>query len=402
MIPYNVLPMEVLMPMVSAELGKVATYHGQAEMFVGVRKWIDDATTELNTRVGELSPQWTDEAGRVHEENTQRTLAELKMWGERIDAARPAETLTTLAAAITEAHATVTGLWEAYQVARLNPLGAAVAAGLQQTAGSVLTGLGGHFDTAMLTVAAASGIQSPGDVLPAMQGGASAEGNSPADFIKAAEAGITTLSGLVDLGSSVSSMGGANSGDLSSLSSLSDVSGQNGLSLAGMAPTLTAPTPVSGALLGGLTPGSGVPPVPTGTLGGFGAVGGLGGIPTLAKPVAGKRAPTLASEIQPATASPAAAKSAGSAMPPMMPAQGGVGAGGTLRPTTAEHPTGRSGSGRRPATAGSDGVPTKLRGRSVNGNPDAGFTLPRDRRAPETEFDSVQLLDEELWRSGTR
>jgi hypothetical protein len=378
MIPYNLLPIEMHMAMITAEQANVPVLIDAAKMWTEVRGWIESATTELNTRVGELSPHWTDEAGRAHEEKAQRSLAELKMWGERIDAAQPVETLTTLASAIPEALQTVTGFYESYVAAISNPFTAWAALGFQQAAGTRMTALGAQFDMSMFKVVAASGIQSPGDLMPSPKEGAPVEGNSPADFIKAAEAGMSALTELEGLAESVG-VGGSSGADLSlpDPSGLLDQTGSSGLSLAGMAPTLTAPSPLSGASLGGLAPGSGMPPVPMGTLGAFGAAGGMAGIPTVAKPVAGKRAPTLASEVQPGTATPAAAKSAGSAMPPMMPPQGGQGTAGTLRPGSSEHPTGRSGGGRRPAAAGADGVPTKLRGRSGTSNPDTGFTLWR-------------------------
>lgn len=413
-VPYNVLPIEMQLAMITAEQANVAVLTDAAKMWTECRAWIENARAELHTRVGELSPSWQDDAGRAHEEKAQRSLAELQFWGDRIDAAQPAETLTTLASAIPEALQTVTGLYQQYVAALSNPFTAWMAPAFQQAAGVRMTALGAQFDMSMLKVVAASGIQSPEHMIPTV--GPAAEGNSPADFVKAAEAGMNALSEVQGLAESVGVGGGGTGADLPSLPSLPELPGQagsSGLSLAGLAPS---PVP-AGAVpaLGGLPGGSGAPPVPMGTLGGFGVAGGLGGLPAAAKPVAGKRAPSLASEIQPGAATTASAKSTASAMPPMMPPHGGSGGqggggqrgggqgtAGTLRPGSPEQPTGRSGSGRRPSSGGSDGVPAKLRGRAANGNPDAGFTLPRGPRSGEAESDSVQLLDEDLWRAGSR
>ena len=212
---------------------------------------------------------------------------------------------------------------------------------------------------------------------------------------------MNALTELEGLAGSAGLGGGGQGVDMGAPTDVSGLGqdGSSGLSLAGLSPAAVLPT--SGAALGGLAGGAGAPPVASGLPGMFAAAGGLGAIPTLAKPVAGKRAPSLASEVRPGTATPATAKPAGSSMPPMTPPLGGQGAtAGTLRPGSAESPTGRGGSGRRAADA-TDGVPAKLRGRSANGNPDAGFTLlPRGRRTGETDADSVQLLDEELWQPG--
>ncbi|GAA4523864.1 hypothetical protein [Amycolatopsis samaneae] len=405
-VPYNLLPIEMHLAMITAEQGNIPVLTDAARMWTECRAWIDQAAAELNTRVGELTPEWQDDAGRAHEEKVQRSLAELKMWGERIDAAKPAETLTTLASAIPGKVQEVTALHEAYQAALLNPFTAGMAPLIQQASGAVMTEMGAHYDMSMLKVVAASGIQNPGELMPAQQQ-SSTEGNSPADFIKAAEAGMNALTEVEGLAESLGMGGGGGQGDGTSapvdLSSLPGTGGHDpsGLSLAGLAPA-TSPMPVSGAALGAAASGAGAPPVPSGMPGIFGAAGGMAGIPTMAKPVAGKKAPSLASEIRPGAATPAAAKSTGTSMPPMMPAHGGQsGTAGTLRPGSGEQPTGRSGGSRRPA-AGTDGVPSKLLGRSAKGNPDAEFTLSRGRRAGETDADSVQLLDEELWRPERR
>ncbi|KZB81477.1 hypothetical protein [Amycolatopsis regifaucium] len=396
-VPYNLLPIEMHMAMITAEQANVPVLTDAAKMWTEVRAWIESARAELHTRAGELAPDWQDEGGREHEEKVQRTLAELKFWGDRIDAAQPAETLTTLAAAIPEALQVVTGFYESYLTALSSPLTAWAAPGFQQLAGTRMTALGGQFDMSMLKVVAASGIQSPGDLMPTAV--TAAEGNSPADFINAAKAGMEALTEVQGLAESVGVGGGGTGGEVS-LPEVPGQTGTSGVSLAGLTAVPAAVSPMPSP--GGITPGTGTPPVPTGGLGGFGVASGLAGIPA-AKPAAGKRAPSLASEIQPGTASPSTAKAASSPMSPMMPPHGGgQNTAGTLRPGSSEQPTGRSGASRRQASGGSDGVPAKLRGRAANGNPDAGFTLARGRQSGETESGSVQMLDEDLWRPNSR
>ncbi len=408
MIPYQLLPIEMHFEMAKAEAGKVHVLLEAAGMWTEVRRWIDTTATELSTRVGELGPYWTDDAGRLHEEEAQRTLAELKFWGDRIDAAKPTEKLTTLASNVSATAAAVATLYADYQIASKSLFGAPLAFALQQASGVKMTELGGDFDLSMLSVCAAAGIESPADLVTSQET-VPAEGNSPTDFLAAAEAGMTALTELQGLAETAGSFGGDGAGTqlptsegLSGLGSSPNAS--SGISLAGLA---TLPPAAGAALppLGGLPGGSGLPPMPSGLLGGLGAAGGLGGIPAGAKPVAGKRAPSLASEIQPGAAASAGAKSAGAGTPPMMSPHGGGGGqatAGTLRPGSSDQPTGRNGSARRASSGKTDGVPAKLRGRASHGTPDAGFTLARGHRSDETESGSVQMLDEDLWRPTSR
>ncbi|MGK4598235.1 hypothetical protein [Amycolatopsis sp. w19] len=401
MIPYQLLPIEMHDVMARAEAKKVPALLEAATMWRDVRGWIDTTAAEISTRVGELTPEWTDEAGRKHEEKVQRTLAELKFWGDRIDLADPAGKLTTLASDVSATAAAVATLYAEYRIATLTPFGAAAAFALQQASGMKMTELGGNFDFSMLSVCAAAGIQSPADLLPAQQA-VSAEGNSPADFIAAAEAGMTALTELQSLAETAGSFadGGSSGIDLPTTGDgAGSGTGSSGLSLAGLGSLPTVPTAGVVPPIGGLPGGTGTPPMPAGLLGGIGAAAGAGGLPVSAKPVVGKRAPSLASEVQPGTASPTGAKSASTAMPPMTPPHGGGQAtAGTLRPGSGDQPTGRNGAARRESSGRSDGVPAKLRGRAASGNPDGEFTLARGRRSDESDTGSVQLLDEDLWR----
>ncbi|MEU6265068.1 hypothetical protein [Saccharopolyspora shandongensis] len=378
-IPYNLLPIEAHMAMITAEQANVAVLTDAARMWTEVRSWIEEARVELHTRAGELSPQWKDDAGRAHEEKVQRSLAELTMWADRIDAAQPVETLTTLAGAIPEALGTVTGLYESYMLAMSNPLTMGMAPAFQQAAGARMSALGAQFDMSMLKVVAASGLQSPGDVLPAPKGGLPVVEGSPSEFLKAANAGMDVLSELQNLASSMTD--GATA---------PDVSGATGPSLAGATP-VTGPVP--NAHLGAGLPSVSGPPVPSGGLGWAGAAGGAGMMP-LAKPVAGKRAPSLAAEVKPGTAAAAGTKPVTGAMPPpMIPPSAGQGAAGTLRPGSAEQSGGRTESKRKPA--GTDGVPESLRGRSGG---DAAFHRTSGQRTRDTDSGPSRLLEDELWQ----
>ncbi|RSM76680.1 hypothetical protein DL991_24775 [Amycolatopsis sp. WAC 01375] len=400
------LPIEMHVEMIKAENGNISVLTDAARMWTEVRGWIDAAQVELHTRVAELSPQWTDENGRAMEEKTQRTLAELKMWGERIDAAQPAAALNTLATSIPATAAAVAGFYSSYLAAIGIPfgLGAAAAAGFQQLSATAMNTLAAEFDMSIGQVVAASGVRNPAEVLPAQQ--VSAEGNSPTDVLKAATAGMTTLQELQDLSSSLTSggSGGATGLDSSALGqNIPGWSADGGPSLAGL--TSTVP-PVNPGLPAGL-PGAGLPPVsgaPVASgLGLLGAAGtGAGGLP-MSKAAVSKRAaqsiaegaPTAAGTNTGATAKPAT----GGGTPPMMPpASGHASPPGTLQPGAANQPTGRAGSSRKTAE-GTEGVPAELRGRSGSGDQAFGRRQPKRPRTGESESTSVQLLDKELWHT---
>ncbi|WP_410579952.1 hypothetical protein [Amycolatopsis sp. lyj-108] len=407
MIPYNMLPIEMHVEMIKAENGNISVLTDAARMWTEVRGWIDAAQVELHTRVAELSPQWTDENGRAMEEKTQRTLAELKMWGERIDAAQPAAALNTLAASIPATASAVAGFYGSYLAAIGLPfgVGAAAAASFQQLSATAMNALAIEFDMSIGQVVAASGVRNPAEVLPAQQ--VSTEGNSPADVLKAATAGMTTLQELQDLSSSLTSGGSGGATGLDSSAPGQNIPGwsaDGGPSLAGLTSTLPPVTPGLPAGLpgGGLPPVSGAP-VASG-LGLLGAAGtGAGGVP-MSKAAVTKRAaaqsiaegaPTAAGTNTGATAKPAT----GGGTPPMMPpASGHASPPGTLQPGSANQPTGRAGSSRKTAE-GTEGVPAELRGRSGSGDQAFGRRQPKRPRTGESESTSVQLLDKELWHT---
>lgn len=390
-VPYNLFPMETLFPMMEAEGANAPALLDAAKMWTQVREWVGETQTLLNTRAGELSPQWTDEAGRAHEEKIQRTLAELKMWGERLDAAQVPATLTTLAADVQATQAIVTGLHASYTAVAYNPLTAAAALPLQQAAATKMTELGGNFDMSMLKVVSGAGLETPGDVLPSAPGGnASAEGNSPADFIKAATSGVSFASAGLDDLQDLQSLGSALGGSGDAGSALPPAH-SGGLSLAGLSPDLPAALSAAGGSLGPLPgPGAGGAPAVSGLPGLAGASTAASLLPA-ARPVTGKRAPGLAGEVQAGWAETPAAAAAPGAAGPMMPGLGQGMSSGTLRPGSSESPTGRSGSARKPAKR-TEGVPSALRGRAGAGDP-AGFTLSARRRPDE----SGPPLDEDLW-----
>ncbi|MFI9815354.1 hypothetical protein [Saccharothrix variisporea] len=360
-VPYNALPIEAHVAMITAEQANVPVLVDAARMWTEVRTWIESARVELHTRAQDLAPSWTDQAGRELEEKFQRSDAELKMWGERIDASRVSETLTTLAAAIPETMQTVSALYEGYLAAISNPFTAGLAVAFQQAAGTRMTALGGQFDMSMLTVCSAAGIKSPGDVLPELP-------TVSKDDVEAATAVLGAATSLQGLASSAA---GAALPDVS-LPSLPDLPGSD-LSLAGVT---TAPAPPS-LPTGGGVPGTGGAPTLSG--------GPLPVLPTtsatglpLARP-AGKRP-------EPTTNTVKAGGTTGTTptMPPMTPPHGAQ-RNGTLRPSTSDSRTGRSRTTRR-GTEPTDGVPETLRGRSG------------DTPSPAAPRYAGQPLDEELWQ----
>lgn len=397
---YNGLPIEMHVAMSTAELANVPVLMDAAKMWTEVRAWIESARVELHTKAHNLMPHWQDDVGRELEEKFQRTLAELQMWGERIDASQVTGTLTTLASAIPPAQQTVQGLYESYVAALSNPYTAGSAPAFQQASGAAMTALGGQFDMSMLNVATAAGIKSPADLVSGSERGAAGSSPDAASAIEAATQAMTALQSLTSAGSELADMvGGGGLGDPGGPHGLEGRSG--GPSLAGLTPDLS---PVASALPANAVPGvggaplSGGAPVPMGTLGASG-LGGGAGLSPLAKPVA-KRAPDRAgAEVRPGTLSPSGANgtaSPGMMPPPMMPPHAGNHTtAGTLRPGAAEQPTVRSHKAHR-AADGTEGVPTELRGRSGTGDPTFGFT---QRRQGTGEAGSLQLLDEDLWQT---
>lgn len=403
MIPYNLLPIETHVAMINAELTKVPELHQAAAMWTEVRGWIEAAQAQLRTRIGNLTPEWKDRNGRELEEQTQRSLAELKMWGERIDASQVSQALTTLAGTIPAAHAAVTAAYSSYCAAMANPLTMAGAAIFHQASATAMNALGGHFDTSMLSVCGAAGAASPQDLVPGMP---KFTGATPEDLAKSAAAAASTMQDLKGLASSVGVGSGSGSNpDLSALqqdpTTLAGVPGHDpssgGVSLAGLVPGAVDPSQLAAGSPGGLpftgVPDTGTAPTPTGSLGMFGVAGGQGVLPTGMRPTAGKRS-TPDQEVRAGNAASAAKPTSGGSMPPMMPQTGQSATAGVLRPGS--QPIGRSGNARKPAT-GAEGIATGLRGRSGTADPH-GFTLPRPKPTPETDHNSLQLLDEDLWR----
>ncbi|GIG55877.1 hypothetical protein Lfu02_02490 [Longispora fulva] len=353
---YNAFPIESHLAMVNAQLASVAVLQDQAKMWTDVRAWIESARTELNTRIGNLATEWTDEAGRELETKTRRTLAELSGWGERIDSSQVVSNLTTLAGAIPEAASTVSGLYQAYVAALSNPFTAPAAFAIQQASGARMTALGAQLDASMLTVCAASGVASPAELVPGIQLPSASEATKAA---KAATEALSAVEGLVSslTGGSGTGVGSLPGGTLPDWSAPDWSSG--GPALAGIGGG------VDPAGFGGGMSSTGVP------------VGGIG-------PTGAAQAPPVASG---ALSGAAGTGGAGGVLSPMMPMSGGRGSGGVPRAGAAERPAGRTGTRRKPAN-GSDGVLAGLRGRAGASDP-AQFALPRDR--------SGEVLDSEIW-----
>ncbi|WP_436501618.1 hypothetical protein [Actinokineospora sp. HUAS TT18] len=365
MIPYGAIPIEAHLAMISAEQANVPVLADAARMWTEVRAWIEQARLELHTRAYELLPQWPDEAGREFEGKVERTLAELQMWGQRIDASQVIETLTTLSTAIPPVFQAVTGLYQGYMAALSNPFTAPAAPGFQQAAGAAMTALGAHFDGAMLKVCTAAGIQSPADVIP--------------DFN--AEDAATALDTAKDA--------------LSSLSSLTSAMGTGADMLTGGGPSLAGLTPVApttGAELSGVNNLTG--------LGGAGGGGGIGAVGsrwpvatglTAARPTPAVGArPTVAGGTPLARSAGTAASRAGTGSPMMPPMAGGAGAAG--RPKQANDDRSRNRARKAKPQPTPHGVPANLRGRSGKSDP----TLNR-RQSQDEDPSSIDLLDEQ-WR----
>lgn len=355
-IPYNLLPMEMLVAMSTAEVANAPGYLEAARMWTDVRGWIDNARTELRTRSESLLPHWQDEAARDWATRVQADDADLASWGARIDASQVSATLTTLAGAITRTNQEVLALQGQYLAALSNPLTAWAAVGFQQAAGAVMTALGAQFDTAIVKTASAAGVKPPD--IPTVEIKPSAEGNTPEDAIKALTATSDAMSELEGLATGLG-FGQAGGGGGGAGYSADYAGGMP--SLAGLDTTLpTGANLTSGAGV----PGAGNAPTLSGSSLPYGTLGSTG-LP-LAKPLAAKRAPVAAADVSPGVQTPtsATAAKAGAVAPPMMPPMGGAGAGAAVRPTaTSTAPTGRSRTTRKSADA-ADAVPTGLRGRS--------------------------------------
>lgn len=348
-IPYNLLPMEALVAMSTAEAANAPGYLDAARMWTEVRTWIDGARTELRNRSESLLPHWQDAAAQDWSRRVQADDADLAGWASRIDASQVSATLTTLSGAITRTHMEVMALHGQYLAALSNPLTAWAAVGFQQAAGAVMTALGAEFDMAIAKTASAAGVKAP--EIPTVELKPAAEGNSAEDAIAALTATSDAMSELETLATSMGFGGGGGTGG--------DSGGMP--SLAGVTPTIPNPANLTSA-----APGAGTAPTLSGMGLPYGTLGGAG-LPVTAKPLAAKRAPVAAADIAPGVANPAAAAAAkaGTPAPPMMPPMAGQGAGAAVRPTTGTTPSGRARTTRR-NTDGTNAVPVDLRGRAGN------------------------------------
>lgn len=352
-IPYNLLPMEMLVAMSSAEVANAPGYLDAARMWTEVRTWIDGARTELRNRSESLLPHWQDQAAQDWAAKVQADDADLAGWAARIDGSQVSAALTTLSGAITRTHMEVLALHGQYMAALSNPLTAGAALGFQQAAGAVMSALGAQFDAAIMTTASAAGIKAPD--IPTVEIKPSADGNTAEDAVKALTATADAMSEVETLATSLgigqSGAGGTGLADYASGSP----------TLAGLETTVPTATLTSGSM-----PGAGTAPTLSGMSLPYGTLGGAG-FPATAKPLAVKRAPVAAADIAPGVANPAAAAStkAGS-MPPMMPPMAGHGAGAAgaaVRPLASTAPTGRSRITKE-RTDGASSVPVELRGRA--------------------------------------
>jgi hypothetical protein len=350
-VPYNMLPMEMLVAMSSAEVVNAQGYLDAARMWTDVRTWIDGARTELRNRSESLLPHWKDAAAAAWAADVAIDDADLAGWAARIDSSQVSATLTTLSSAITRTHQEVLALHGQYLAAMSSPLTQWMAPPIQQAAGAVMTALGAQFEGAIMTTATAAGIKAPD--IPTVDFKPSADGNSADDAIKAITATSDALSEVETLATSLGiGQTGGGGGDLANYA--------GGMpSLAGLDTTL----PTGANLTSGAAPGVGTAPTLSGMSLPYGTLGGTG-FPATAKPLAAKRAPVAAADIAPGVANPAAAGAAkAGSVPPMMPPMAGQGAGAAVRPSTSTAPTGRSRVAKK-RTDASNAVPADLRGRA--------------------------------------
>ncbi|GAB3452430.1 hypothetical protein [Actinophytocola sediminis] len=358
-IPYNLLPMEMLVAMSTAEVANAPGYLDAARMWTEVRGWIDSARTELRTRSESLLPHWQDQAAQDWATRVQADDAELASWGARIDASQVSATLTTLSGAIARTHQEVLALQTQYYAALSSPLTQWAALGFQQAAGAVMTALGAEFDMAIAKTASAAGVKRPD--IPTVDIKPSADGNSPEDIVKALTATSGAMSELETLATTMgfgqAGGGGGAAGDYAG-----SYGGGGMPSLAGL-DTMSA----TGANLtsGAGAPGAGNAPTLSGSSLPYGTLGGSG-LPGVGKSLAAKRAPVAAADVSPGvqTASGGAAAKTGPAGSPMMPPMAGQAAGTAVRPASGTSPTGRARTTRK-STDATDAVPTGLRGRST-------------------------------------
>ena len=350
-VPYNLLPMEMLVAMSSAETANAPGYLDAARMWTDVRTWIDDARTELRSKSEALLPNWRDAAAATWAAQVEAEDAELAGWAARIDASQVSATLTTLSGAITRTHMEVMALHGQYMAALSNPLTAWAAVGFQQAAGAVMSALGAQFETAIVKTASAAGVKPP--EIPNVEVKPSAEGNTPEDAIKALTATADAMSELETL---AGSLGFGQSGGTGSTGGLP--------SLAGLETALTGGATPGTAALTTPAPGAGTAPTLSGMSLPYGTLG-ASGLPVAAKPLAAKRAPVAAADVSPTIrpTTAAAAAQSGAVPPPMMPPMGGQ-AGAAVRPASSTVPAGRSRTSRK-ETDGTGAVPAELRGRST-------------------------------------
>jgi hypothetical protein len=373
-VPYNALPIETHVAMITAQEAQIPVILSAAEMWTEVRAWIAAAETELHTKTAQMMPHWPDDVGLTLERKIQTTLASLRMWGERIDASNVIPLLGTLAGAIPAVGATVASMSASYAAAMSNPYSAPSAIAFQQASGSAMTALGAQIDLVILATAAASGVGNPSDLIRGQDAVEAA-----ADGATQAASGGDPMSQIGQIGSQVAQVAStvtqAGSSLISAVGAGDLLSGQNGLpgvlggpALAGLAPT--APEMVANPVAP--AGGGGTPGMPMG-LGGLAGAASGSSVQQAASPVAGTKvagaegAPTL----QSAVLSPSSAGTGGTGgMAPMMSPHGvghGTSSAGTIRPGTGDKPAGRAGNAAPRTRA--HGVPGELRGRSVQDDP---------------------------------
>ncbi|MFE0025226.1 hypothetical protein [Amycolatopsis sp. NPDC059021] len=401
MIPYNVLPPEAHIAMISAEQAHIPTLRSAAAMWQEVHSWSQTAAADLRRNAGDLTlADWRDKAADSFEAKVGRSIADLTMWSDRIAASQVTTRLNALADTLPATQLAVQGFFDEYLATRMNPLTWGLAIQAWQNSAMAMNTLGGHYDGVMLSVCQAAGATNPADLIPNFN-------VSSADAVKTADAAVNLLTEVQSL-AQAAGIGGSSSGggtlpklpDIPGLSDGTQAVGWNpqdwaswqGPSLAGLGPGSLTPGDLAAGSAGGL-PGlspAGSAPGPSGLP--FGALGaansGLGAIPAV-RAGTGKRS-GADSGVASGAAAGSARGSAGGMVPPMTPHNPASGSAGTLRPGTAENADGQSAGGRRKAT-GNDGVTAALRGRA-GGTGQEGFAH-RPYSLSESGTGTVELIE---------
>jgi hypothetical protein len=419
----------VQMEMIDAELGHVKDLHEAAAMWNKVRSWIDLAHRDLSNRNGNLMGVWTDTAGKAFGTRVGESLTTLNTWAERIKNSHISAVLTGIAFSIPNVHGHVAGLYQDWLKKKragetVNDMQYAM------EAGKSMDWLADSYLHAVTTLQQALGEPwgGPREALP--QAGPSGPAPSSAGPSRAGEGANPVGSPDPESIEPIETKGQPATTDQEDPLKAALAETPNALNaLSQAAQSLeqllgsdqAVPSPLEPDLAGLGSPSSaevadyldrmnseaqgdsGLPSL-AGSGGGLpgGGAGGIGAGTSAVNPMSPNG---ITSAVVPSATSSGAASTAGAASgSPMMPPSAhsphaaGRKADGGIKPGAAEHAaTGRP---RERKYRGTPGV--SLLGRAGRGKPAKGAVAQPTTAAPQrrwdTENDTVQLLDEELWQ----